>query len=161
MFFVATLWSLKQLSGRVIPGFIFQRGPCKINVKFRKWKFTYPMKLMHSNNMVLHYRCNLVHNSVTVWNHQSSHHMLWNLALCSAFSLSSEPLTTVLLAVACLTLWHQGWKLPLHVNMNVLSWNMQHFVENKRKLMQHVSESSVNILVENIYEILSVGGGIG
>jgi len=27
--------------------------------------------------------------------------------------------------------------------------------------MQHDSESSVNILVEKIYDILSVGGGIG
>jgi len=38
---------------------------------------------------------------------------------------------------------------------------MQHFMEKKRELMQHVSESSVSILVEKIYEILSVGGGIG
>jgi hypothetical protein len=34
-------------------------------------------------------------------------------------------------------------------------------VEEKRELMQRVSESSVNILVEKICEILSVGGGIG
>jgi hypothetical protein len=34
-------------------------------------------------------------------------------------------------------------------------------MEEKRELMQCVSESSVNILVEKIYEILSVGGGIG
>jgi len=33
--------------------------------------------------------------------------------------------------------------------------------EKKRELMQHFSESSVNILVAKIYEILSVGGGIG
>jgi len=29
------------------------------------------------------------------------------------------------------------------------------------ELMQHVSESSVNILVEKVYVILSMGGGIG
>jgi len=115
---------------------------------------------MHSNNMVLHYRCNLVHNRVSVWNHQSSHHKLWNLALCSAFSLGSEPLTTVLLAVACLTLWHQGWKLPLHVNMNILSWNMQHFVEEKEG--DHAAclrMFSKYTCWKNIWN--PVGGGIG
>jgi len=34
-------------------------------------------------------------------------------------------------------------------------------VEEKRELMQCGSEISVNILVEKICEILSVGGGIG
>jgi hypothetical protein len=34
-------------------------------------------------------------------------------------------------------------------------------VEGKRELVQRVSESSVNMFVEKIYEILSMGGGIG
>lgn len=34
-------------------------------------------------------------------------------------------------------------------------------MEEKRELVQRVSESSLNILVKKIYEILSVGGGVG
>jgi hypothetical protein len=34
-------------------------------------------------------------------------------------------------------------------------------VEKKRELVRHVSESSVNIFVEKIYEILSMDGGVG
>ena len=60
--------------------------------------------------MILHSGCNLVHNRVSQFETISPVIICSEIWHCVVPLLSSKPLTTALLALACLTLWHQGWK---------------------------------------------------